>query len=137
MLVNHPALRKKDRYGRQYRDYDFPKFYGDLSRLIARTGRRPEDLLSRCIPVLEAPLDHDLRRGIIEDLFGLGLTGVFPLQVMEAGRGPEKPRSGTVAWNCTTISWTTSGAGRERSATWNNSARPANCAPPARRPTAC
>ena len=86
VLVNHPALRKKDRYGRQYRDYDFPKFYGDLSRLIARTGHRPEDLLSRCIPVLEAPLDHDLRRGIIEDLFGLGLTGVFPLQVMEAGR---------------------------------------------------
>jgi tetratricopeptide (TPR) repeat protein len=83
VLVNHPPQRKKDAGGRQYEDYDFHNFYKSLGDMIAKTRKDPQELVGRCIPILEAPQDHDVRRGMIEDLFSFGITGMFFLELQD------------------------------------------------------
>ena len=85
LLVNHPPRLVKDSTGRSYQDQAFADFYQSVASFNKSSRRQASDFLRKCIPILTAAQDADIRQRIIEDLFPYGIVGVFLLGVQPMG----------------------------------------------------
>ena len=54
-------------------------FFGGVASLIGADEDKIQKLLSKCIPVMLAPPDEEVRENILKELLPLGITGCFML----------------------------------------------------------